>query len=396
LPPEITQQPVSASGVVGGQVTLTVVATGPSLAYQWLKNGQRISGATNPQLRLLNLSSNDVAHYTVAISNPAGTIRSEIAVVDVRATDQITEGLIAYFPFDDDPASTTVSNAVAGGQTGVIEGSATFFTMGRILGTLVLNGLDNYVFVPDYPKVSTAVTVAGWVESDATLVGPIINNWVQGVGIGQHGQFFIDIVADPDGINLDLDAHIAVGPNEPIARGPIGANTDLMFNFHHFAMTANGAVLSIYWDGALVTSVDYIGSINTPTATSPLYPWLSLGGNISGDSPPLLLTPFAGELDDIAMWGRSLSGVEINAIFQAGLGNKSVAQVPPVLIVSPRLTIAKTAGGIHLSWGQNFVGFVLQSSPTLPPTWTPVPGVVNNSVTIANPSSPTFFRLLQP
>ncbi len=398
-PPEITQQPVSANGVVGGQVTLTIVATGPNLTYQWLKNGQRIFGATNPQLRLLNLSSNDVAHYTVAISNPAGTIRSENAVVDVRATDQITEGLIAYFPFDDDTSSTTVSNAVAGGQSGVIEGSPTFFTMGRIGGTLVLNGSDNYVLVPDYPKPSAAVTIAGWVESDANLVGPIINNWVQAGGIGTHGQFFIDIVPDSDGISLDLDAHIAVGPNEPIARGSIGPNDmgQLLFNFHHFAMSANGAVLSIYWDGVLVTSADYLGSINTPTATTPLYPWLSLGGNISGDNPPLLLTPFAGELDDIAMWGRSLSGVEINAIYQAGLNSKSVAQTAPVLIVSPRLSIAKTAGGIKLSWGQNFVGFVLQSSPKLPATtWTPVAGVVNNSVTIANPSSPTFFRLVQP
>src|SRR6266568_2436096 len=398
-PPEITQQPVSANGVVGGQVTLTIVATGPNLTYQWLKNGQRIFGATNPQLRLLNLSSNDVAHYTVAISNPAGTIRSENAVVDVRATDQITEGLIAYFPFDDDTSSTTVSNAVAGGQSGVIEGSPTFFTMGRIGGTLVLNGSDNYVLVPDYPKPSAAVTIAGWVESDANLVGPIINNWVQAGGIGTHGQFFIDIVPDSDGISLDLDAHIAVGPNEPIARGSIGPNDmgQLLFNFHHFAMSANGAVLSIYWDGVLVTSADYLGSINTPTATTPLYPWLSLGGNISGDNPPLLITPFAGELDDIAMWGRSLSGVEINAIYQAGLNSKSVAQTAPVLIVSPRLSIAKTAGGIKLSWGQNFVGFVLQSSPKLPATtWTPVAGVVNNSVTIANPSSPTFFRLVQP
>ena len=258
----------------------------------------------------------------------------------------------------------------------------------------MLSGVDNYVFVPDYPKPSAALTVAGWVESDANLVGPIINNWVKAGAIGTHGQFFIDIVPDSDGINLDLDAHIAVGPNEPIARGPIGPNDgSLLFNFHHFAMTANGAVLSIYWDGALVTSVDYIGSINNPSP----YPWLSLGGNISADNPPLLLTPFAGELDDFAMWGRSLSGVEINAIYQAGLNSKSVAQVPPVLIVSPRLSIAKTAGGIHLSWGQNFVGFGLQSSPKLPATtWTPVPGVVNNSVVIANPSSPTFFRLVQP
>src|SRR6185436_7769954 len=35
--PQITQQPVSANGIVGGQVTLSVQATGTGLTYQWLK-----------------------------------------------------------------------------------------------------------------------------------------------------------------------------------------------------------------------------------------------------------------------------------------------------------------------------------------------------------------------
>jgi hypothetical protein len=50
-PPVITRQPVSANGLVGGQITLTIEATGPGLAYQWLKNGQVIAGATQPQSR---------------------------------------------------------------------------------------------------------------------------------------------------------------------------------------------------------------------------------------------------------------------------------------------------------------------------------------------------------
>jgi hypothetical protein len=50
--------------------------------------------------------------------------------------------------------------------------------------------------------------------------------------------------------------------------------------FHHFAMTANGLTLSIYWDGALVGSVDYLGSLT-------VHSWLAIEPTFS---PPAILS----------------------------------------------------------------------------------------------------------
>jgi hypothetical protein len=59
----------------------------------------------------------------------------------------------------------------------------------------------------------------------------------------------------------------------------------------------------------------------------------------------------------------------------------------------PSLTVARTAGGVTLSWPAETTGFTLESSDTLPgTTWTPVTGVSNNTVTVQSAGS-RFFRL---
>jgi hypothetical protein len=106
-------------------------------------------------------------------------------------------------------------------------------------------------------------------------------------------------------------------------------------------------------------------------------------------------------MDDIALFGRSLSDEEVSAIYTAGTGGKDLSQVPPVITVQPRLTIARTAPNvITLSWRSDFTGYVLKStnrvvqsvSPS-PPWPVVVPGVVSNRVSITNPVSPVFYRL---
>ena len=82
-PPSITQQPANAGGVEGDNVTFTVVASGPSLAYQWRKDGVNISGATTNTLTLGNIQSNDAAVYTVVVSNEFGSETSNGAELSV-------------------------------------------------------------------------------------------------------------------------------------------------------------------------------------------------------------------------------------------------------------------------------------------------------------------------
>src|SRR5205814_6755575 len=154
-PPVITQQPVSQNGIIGGQINLSVQASGPNLTYQWLKNGQPINGATSPQYTLSNLNTNDAGNFAVAVSNPAGTVRSKTVVVDILKSVLMTEKLISYFPYDDDGNNGLMAtNGVAGGQDGVIVSPSDPFpnwTFGQIGSALEFNGTDRYVFVPNYP-----------------------------------------------------------------------------------------------------------------------------------------------------------------------------------------------------------------------------------------------------
>jgi hypothetical protein len=398
--PVITQNPVSANGIVGGQVTLSVEATGTDLIYQWLRNGQPLPGANGSMLILSDLQTSDAGQYSVAISNPAGRVESRTAVVGVVQTDQITEGLLAYFKFDEADGIEVV-NSVAGGVSGEVRGTDQF--PGRIdtaLGrALMLDGIDQYVFVPSYNKPDKAMTISGWVShaSSGGTWGPIINNYVaSGPPIGSRGQFFtsVTLVNDPVlGQVPSLRGSIEVGPNQPISSGLVDGTLD---KWHHFAMTANGVSLTVYWDGAMVGELGYLGSINQGT-----FPWLAIGANLSVSWPDTTPTGAAGfwnvALDDFALWGRSLSDLEIKAIFDGGVDGKSLAQVPPVLFLPPPLSITRSGGGVVVSWPANFTGFTLEGSPSLSPaSWTAVPGVVNNSVTIANPTGLRFFRLVKP
>ena len=89
VPPSITTQPASQTVDQGTTATLSVVATGTNPFYQWKKNGSNlldsgnVAGATTATLSLANLSQSDAATYSVFISNSAGSISSDDAVLTI-------------------------------------------------------------------------------------------------------------------------------------------------------------------------------------------------------------------------------------------------------------------------------------------------------------------------
>jgi hypothetical protein len=266
----------------------------------------------------------------VIISNPAGESRAA-PPWSVWSHPPVSFGLISYFKFDD--ADTSVAtNSAPGGQNGNVAGPFPSHEPGQVGTALSLNPSDgSYVLVPDYPKVSRAVTAAGWVFSLDGQWGPIINNWVEGRTTGSSGQFLVDVVPGEGGVPT-LRGQIEVGPNRVLASGALDSQESDIFLWHHFAMSANGVTLSIYWDGRLVSTVDYLGMINS----TPSLPWLSIGANLTGDQPPIpdpavLPNLWNGAMDDVALWNRSLSDIEILGIYRCGLGGTNIAACPPVL-----------------------------------------------------------------
>lgn len=85
VPPTITQQPIGQTVQAGATVSLTVGVQGTiPLNYQWRKGGIDIAGQNNAVLTLSNVSSADAGNYSVQITNAAGQMISQDAVVDVN------------------------------------------------------------------------------------------------------------------------------------------------------------------------------------------------------------------------------------------------------------------------------------------------------------------------
>lgn len=84
--PSITTQPQSAFVNAGTTATFSVAAGGTApLSYQWLRNGQPISGATSASYTTAALSTSDNgAIYTVTVSNSAGTQTSDASTLTVN------------------------------------------------------------------------------------------------------------------------------------------------------------------------------------------------------------------------------------------------------------------------------------------------------------------------
>jgi sugar lactone lactonase YvrE len=80
--PALRTNPSSLYATPGGAVTLTVNADRAS-SFQWLFNGNPISGATSATLTLSGITSANAGEYRVRVTNSAGTITSPAATLTV-------------------------------------------------------------------------------------------------------------------------------------------------------------------------------------------------------------------------------------------------------------------------------------------------------------------------
>ena len=326
--PVITQNPQSTNGVLGAGLELTVAVDGQDTSIQWFKDGQPIGGATGTTYGVASLSEGDAGVYTVAVTNPAGRILSRAAVVNVLEENNLQSGLVAYFPFDGNG-----DNVQGGPAAEVVSGG---FGDGQIGQALELNGFGDYALAPSYEKPIEAITVSAWVNSTSPDFGPIVRNWASNAGEGRFGQLILDVNFPIDAVAPQARGIVGVGPNEPAATGFVEGIGE---GWHHLAMTANGSTTTLYLDGEVFAVNDYLGNLNDSDVN-----WLSFGaelnlaadldGNIDfGGDPELDESAFSwgGGIDDVAIFNRSLSGPEIQSVFEAGSAGNPITEAASVL-----------------------------------------------------------------
>lgn len=254
---------------------------------------------------LLNLTRSDNNH-TLSIGSAAdgsinrwyvrcrdlegNTNNEDIVVAFVAGNVDLVTNLVAFWPLDE--GSGCVAGDASGFNDGALGpdclggGNAPLWTT-AVNGTgLAYDGADDEVSVPADPALDTpgAVTVAAWINQ-----GPsgIFRSIVDRRDAGADGYDLY--ITDQSKAFLRVDDGVLVG-NAVVADG----------TWHHVAGTYDGNELRLYVDGELDASV-VVGAKAIDVAAD-----LLIGRNFSGTD-----FGFAGTLDEVMVYGRALSAIEV-------------------------------------------------------------------------------------
>jgi autotransporter-associated beta strand protein len=396
LAPPVVSAPVAtpATNYESLSTTIQAVAGGQALSYQWFKGTTALPGQTSDTLTISPLHLSDSGAYNVQVSNPVGTNTSTDVTITVlpiptsASVLNLTNGLVLHLPFDSDYADISGHS-----NNGTNVGATTFVSPGAI-GAKALHystdtgaGTTNYVTlgVRSDLKFSTNVdfTVAFWVRQPAGSTYTNLPFFTDAVGSTSHGGFAFAPYSGTGGGGWMYTIGTVTSPNA--ATSFPDANLINDGNWHHLVHVASRtANCTTYLDGIQVDSQAITIAGNTDN-TNPA----TIGQDPTGAYP---VTADA-DIDDLAVWRRALTPLEVSGIYLAGATN-SVSFAPAVISapVPVALQLQQNAGQWQIIW--TGTGGVLQASGDVSGTYTNVPSA-SSPYTIPTSSSPQMFYRLK-
>jgi hypothetical protein len=340
--PVILSRPSSITifaGAANNTATFAVDAEGTlPLSYQWKSNGVPISGATTPTLTISGVIPSFSATYSVDVHNPVGTTSASATLAVVTpsgyAAAVIADNPVGYWRLGEASGPTALDSW--GANDGTYQGTETFGLSGalaRDANTSVDfagNGAS-LVRVPYNAGFNGGLdpngswTVECWVrpDFDAATEGGLFAVPVASVDLtaNRSGYFFLE---QPDGWQLRLGNGSGYLSGWNGAAGSVGgvaqANT-----WYHLVGQYDGAAGNgyVYVNGVQVKSAPVDGLANNTAAT------FNIGDRGDG-------APFAGRVDEVAVYSGVLSASRIAAHYYAGQ--------------PPQLTLTRSGATLRLSW----------------------------------------------
>ena len=118
LVPRIVAQPTAVSAGVGQTATISIVAVGVEIVYQWYKAQVLLSGKTSASLVIQNAQESDSGSYTCTVSNANGSVTSNpIALSVLAGAPQITVQPQAASIYENQSALMSVTATAPQGYT---------------------------------------------------------------------------------------------------------------------------------------------------------------------------------------------------------------------------------------------------------------------------------------
>jgi hypothetical protein len=302
------------------------------------------------------------ASYTTTVSQVAlsGTAVDDTGVTSVtwandrggngvatRPAATGAEGLVAHWRLDEG-VGTVAGNATSGLEGTLANGAG--WVAGRHGQAVNLDGVDDFIAVPNMDVTGTGLTIAGWVKSSSfpasldqrflsksTDTAEQSHYWM--LGQTNNGQNRLRFRLKAGGTTTTL---IASSGNLPL-------NT-----WYHVAATYDGTMMRLYLDGVEVGAVQKSGTLAASAAVP-----VNIGRSPDGSNP------MHGAIDDLRVYGRALSASEIGTVLQAAdttgpaWSVASVALQPGANVVS---VVARDAVGNESS---DVVTVTMKVAPTL-------------------------------
>ena len=357
----------SASGAVcaGTVITLTATVCGiPSPTYQWTKNGIGIPGANSSTYSTTTLSNNDeIKVWVNAGINPSSIVSNGLKL-----------NLDASNPGSYSGSGNTWYDLSGNNNHGTLMNSPTFDSGS---GSIVTNGSNQYISIPQISTANTNITMQAWVYVNLNTTGTFIKS---GSGGGGYS------------IGIGNGAYDQVGSNVVMllyGRGWIGTGVSYgSAGWKLVTMTLDGSsTAKAYVNGSLINTYTW------PSPTVPVGP-LFLGANI-GDGNIYYNGKFAAAY----FYDRALSLAEIQQNYNAfatkstGYSSNSITasitgSVPSITVNGDgcmnKTTLTIPAGATTYAWYKDDVVIPTATTNTYTPT---ASGVYKVTVTNGSCSS---------
>lgn len=393
----INAQPSAISRRQGSKAAFLVAAEGAlPLSYQWYKGANAIQDATNQTLWLSNLKlTDDQSSYYAKVSNPYTFTNSDPAILTVTArTDTAPTNLYSKIVMLDDPVaywrldetSSSIALDAVGSFDGTYDdnGGAGTFSFGAASG-VTHSTSDAAVGITNGARVIVpyALELNPW--------GPFsIEGWFQPASTAADGNDYrtaFSSMNNPGGAGPTGWLLYQQG-NNTWAWVPYGgfwasvfitdtADTVVANQWYHIALTYDGSLFTVYVNGTAKTSATYAGFApngSVPAGGAGIYNYTYAGGGALdlGWRSDNGFNPFAGKVDEVAVYNKALSATQIESHYVANV----------------RLTATVDGQKVILSWP---VG-TLQSATSAGGTYSNMDGITS-PYTNAAPSGSLYYRV---
>ncbi|MFA5105953.1 MAG: LamG domain-containing protein [Candidatus Micrarchaeia archaeon] len=210
-------------------------------------------------------------------------------------------GLVSYWPFDSN------ANDALGMNNGTVVGATLAASGGRVGGTYVFSGSNNYILVPSSLSLNFGpgnFSILAWAKAgNNTNRSTIIQKFFNPANAEYYG-WYIDVLGSSGLVRAGANSGYAIWN---LADSPSSVNNNA---WHLLALVWNGTGTQIAVDGAFVTPFATFKSGNV-TFTNTTNDLLIGKGWTGFDSPSVGMVDFNGSIDEVAIFNRTLSASEI-------------------------------------------------------------------------------------